>query len=500
MAEQFDRRQRQGLARFLAHLEARREVELDSAPPPTESGTVRLMSIHQSKGLEFPMVILPDLAKGFNEMDLREDLIFDEHFGLCPLVKPPFTARRYPSLPFWLARRRQRRELRGEELRLLYVALTRARDSLVLVATVPQKQWSSRWTTPAPVTPHAVAEAKSYADWLGMWFASRPDAAAAQPLASAVWPELAWRWVNDDETFAAATPDPAATSAAAAPDRPGLPEDPLSEADYRRLTGWLEWNYPFAAATRQKAKVSVTELRKAAELAEATEAAPLWPRRLERRPAGKRRGSQLSAAQAGLAHHQFMQRADLGAPLDTAAGVRAEADRLAREGYLTPEERQGLDLAALADFWRSPFGCELREHAASVRRELPFMARFTPAEVAAATGRPAEPGLAGEFLVVQGAADLVVLLAGEIWLVDFKTDAVGPAGPAEKVKTYTPQVRLYAAALEKIFHRPVTRAVLHFLSCGETVSAVSRQDGPPAAGALFGETVPGKLVTGAARP
>ncbi|MEI9960987.1 MAG: 3'-5' exonuclease [Limisphaerales bacterium] len=99
------------------------------------------MSIHQSKGLEFPVVAVADLAKAFNRQDLHGEIIFDEAFGLCPRVKPPQTGRRYPSLPHWLAQRHQRREQAGEELRLLYVALTRARDVLILAGSVTENNW-----------------------------------------------------------------------------------------------------------------------------------------------------------------------------------------------------------------------------------------------------------------------------------------------------------------------------------------------------------------------
>ena len=102
------------------------------------------MSIHQSKGLEFPVVVVADLAKAFNEQDLRGEIILDGEFGLCPRVQPPQTGARYPSLPHWLAQRRQRRELRGEELRLLYVAMTRARDTLILTGERLGKEMGRR--------------------------------------------------------------------------------------------------------------------------------------------------------------------------------------------------------------------------------------------------------------------------------------------------------------------------------------------------------------------
>ncbi len=142
LAQQFDQFQRQGLFRFLKFIEAQRETDVEpEIPAAAAENAVRLMSIHQSKGLEFPVVAVADLAKQFNEQDLRDEIIFDEEFGLCPKVKPPSNGRHYPSLTHWLAQRRQRRELRGEDLRLLYVAMTRARDTLILSAAITEKNW-----------------------------------------------------------------------------------------------------------------------------------------------------------------------------------------------------------------------------------------------------------------------------------------------------------------------------------------------------------------------
>src|SRR6185295_7418926 len=140
LTRQFDQFQRQGLFRFLRFVEAQLDAEADLEPAAAAAGdAVQLMSIHQSKGLDFPVVVVADLGKRFNFDDLKERLILDEQYGLCPKVKPPHTARVYPSLPYWLAQRRQRRETLGEELRLFYVATTRARDLLILTGTAARR-------------------------------------------------------------------------------------------------------------------------------------------------------------------------------------------------------------------------------------------------------------------------------------------------------------------------------------------------------------------------
>jgi ATP-dependent helicase/nuclease subunit A len=150
--------------------------------------------------------------------------------------------------------------------------------------------------------------------------------------------------------------------------------------------------------------------------------------------------------------------------------LETEARRLEWEKVLSAEEYAVLDLDALADFWNSPPGRKIRAQPPDfVKRELPFTAKFSPAELAEITGAKTEAGLENEFVVVQGVADLVVLLPKEIWLVDFKTDRVRAGELPEKTRLYKPQLKLYGHALAKIYSRPVTNGWLHFLSARKTV-------------------------------
>ena len=148
--------------------------------------------------------------------------------------------------------------------------------------------------------------------------------------------------------------------------------------------------------------------------------------------------------------------------------LEAEAARLEQAKILSADERAVLDLKAVAAFWNSDVGQKIQRQAANVRRELAFTAKFSPAELSEIIGSKSSPELADEFIVVQGVADLVVLLPEEIWLVDFKTDEVRAGALPEKIKLYAPQLQLYARALSKIYSRPVTHGWLHFLSARKT--------------------------------
>jgi ATP-dependent helicase/nuclease subunit A len=460
LAQKFDQFQRQGLFRFLKFIAAQREAEVEpDVAAGADENAVRLMSIHQSKGLEFLVVAVADLAKPFNTRDLTGEIIFDEEFGLCPRVKPPHTGRRYSSLPHWLAQRHQRREQAGEELRLLYVAMTRARDTLILTGSITEKKWTGLWQETGAVTAPKILAGKSYADWLGIWFAQQPGANSERQGALT---NLSWRIADDTEL--------AGEKVEGKKQKTELPE--LNGETLRKLHKTLTWQYGFAAATERAAKSSVTALRRrAAESDDEVEPAfrfPFSARRLTRAVATPGQKSKLGAADTGTAHHKFLQHVSLES-VGGIASLEAEASRLEKKRVLSADEREALDLKAVAAFWNSDTGQTIRRQAANAKRELAFTAKFSPEELSETVGTKLSPDLENEFIVVQGVADLVVLLPKEIWLVDFKTDDVRAGDLPGKIKTYTPQLRLYASALAKIYARPVTNCWLHFLSGQKTV-------------------------------
>jgi ATP-dependent helicase/nuclease subunit A len=204
-------------------------------------------------------------------------------------------------------------------------------------------------------------------------------------------------------------------------------------------------------------------LRRAAEELEAEKVF------VPRFPLAAKPDATLSATDVGNAHHKFLQHVAL-ALADNAESLRAEAGRLQRENMLTADETAALDFTALAGFWRSTIGEKIRAQAANVKRELAFTARFAPDELDEIIGRPPPRKPVDEYVIVQGVADLVVLLPEEIWLLDFKTDDVTKSGVKAKHIHYAPQLRLYALALERIYNRRVAERWLHFLACGETIS------------------------------
>jgi ATP-dependent helicase/nuclease subunit A len=455
LTRQFDFYRREGLFRFLKFVEAQQEADIQIEPTGGASeNAVRLMSIHQSKGLEFPVVVVADLGKRFNQSDANTAVMLDEFCGLCPQIRSAQTGRRYPSLPFWVARRRQRQELVGEEMRLLYVAMTRAQERLILAGSAKGDKALQK-AERAP-TVQNILDSPNMLAWLGMWLNS------VQPGAFSRSGDAGLLSVQIYEKPELSISSSLSTSAQ---------EASPSVGELTRLRERIEWPYPYREATKVRAKRSVSELRRQANDEADEDAAPAkW----NDRPFRKRKASQttaLTAAQVGTAHHRFLECVGLER-VTTCESLALEAERLRAESVLTAEEVAALDLAAVAAFWQSSAGQQILTHRTgnSIRREMPFTARFDPKELEltpldTVTVVPIE-----EFVVVQGVIDLAVLLPDEVWLVDFKTDVLTLGDVEEKRRWYQPQLALYAEALQRTFNRPVTRRWLHFLSLRQTVA------------------------------
>ncbi|APC07575.1 UvrD-helicase domain-containing protein [Neomoorella thermoacetica] len=191
-ARQFEGFARHGLFRFLRFIERlqQNEGDLGTARALGENeDVVRVMSIHRAKGLEFPVVIVAGLGKGFNLRDLSGDFLLHGRLGLVPLYLDAAAGIKYPTLPYLATGHRLRLEALSEELRILYVALTRAREKLILAGTVRDlprqaENWCASLFLPGEQLPPVLtSRAGNPLDWLLPALARHPDAAAIRDLA-----------------------------------------------------------------------------------------------------------------------------------------------------------------------------------------------------------------------------------------------------------------------------------------------------------------------------
>lgn len=490
LSRQFDDFQRHGLFRFIQFLEAQSDAADRMESAPAASGdSVRLLSMHQSKGLEFPVVVAAGLGRRFNDEDLKRDWLLDSDYGICPPVIPQDRPGRYHSLPRWLAGHRQRRDLIGEQIRLLYVACTRAAERLLLVGTTRESRLTTWAECQGTLTLRALLEAQSPLDWIGPLLPSLAgvenldlrESGRSERLLWNVWrsvpPPLPGPPVSPPQPTSNPNPPTSAIPT------PGQLTFDLSSGTAALLSPSLEagrrlgWQYPWPTATREPAKAAVTALRRQWLADDETAPTPAASPAVPREPTTSTTSgthptpgaSRPSAIERGLTHHLFNEHVDLSCT-QTLDALRSEALRLEGMGWLSPEDAASLDLDGIAGFWASPVADALRKHADCVQRELPFTTRLRIAEARRLGSSQSPSGFApDDYQVVQGVIDLALILPDEIWIVDFKTDRVSPDTVALRAQEYGPQLRIYAHALTEIYRRPVTRSWLYFLATRDLV-------------------------------
>ena len=462
LARRYDPLQRQGMHRFLKFIDEQQEEEQEISPlPPRQPEAVQLISIHKSKGLEFPIVVVAGIGSRFNQTDLNEGILFSRGWGIAPQVVDLENRCRQDSLIRWQVRREEKQESIAEELRLLYVAITRARDTLLLVGNFNPKSesWAKKIARPPEIS---IPRAMSYCEWICMWLGGPADWAGEEgdgaPMVRKKSPHLRCYIHSDSGEI----------DKSAAGESAGVNEKKPCKLTEPQLQAFT-WTYPHESATCAAAKTSASALRRMANVKD-DDTSPLaaaLPAFQKQQPLSDDR---LTAAQKGSAHHCFLEHLDPARASDMSQ-LRSELERIRNLGWISEAEAKAIDLNAILKFWQSDLGAEIIKNKDCMRPELNFTAGFTPKEMADITGKYAL--MEGEELIIlQGAVDLAVILPEEIWIVDFKTDQVTPEQLPEKARTYEVQLRLYAAALGKIYNRKTTKASLYFLKLGEAAKII----------------------------
>ena len=440
-----------GVYRFVQWL--RRMADRGEEPEVGAVGqAVRILSIHKSKGLEFPFVFLCDLSHRFNQTDMRASVLLHSELGLGPKRVDSGQGIEYPTLARRAVARRLTDEMLSEEMRVLYVGMTRARERLILTGVrknAGELVETLRLTAAYPMPPETLRTASSFTPWIIAAALHAPETLRIEIHAGVAAAQTA-------------SPDAAQEAVARAAQAQAL----------AALHARLDFVYPWAGSELLPSKLTATELKDPAQ-ADA-DAAPLTAEEAPAEPAFRRpepgKPRALSAAQRGTATHTFLQFVDF-ARTGTAAELEAEADRLLREGRIDVRERAVIDLPAVETLFASPLGRRMRA-AKELRREFRFQLLCAAADYFP-TAAP------DDRLLLQGVVDCCFVEAdGSITVVDYKTDRVAPDEVPARAAHYRGQLLAYAGALERIFGRPVKTCVLWFLHTG-TEYALPLSQGAP---------------------
>lgn len=477
-----------GLFRFLRYVERllKGDTDLSSARTLGEGeDVVRVMTIHKSKGLEFPIVFLADLGKNFNLSDTQGNFLIHRELGLGMYVTDRKKSTQYSTIAREAVSMKITEESKAEELRVLYVALTRAREKLILVGSLKRlgkrvSQWCRFADRSARELPgYAMLEAKCYLDWIGMCVVRHADGAPLAELSDAAVQRVPVQDLDDCRWSVRIIPATDVRGEAAeeqeADDLLRALEERkrLDDVDMKSVTEILSWRYPYAEDGEIASKVTVTEIKRRlagrASSAEDDERRilPMLPTLSKvqtegdyPRPAFLQEMSGMRASEYGTLLHMVMQHISLQKVLDV-AGVKAELHRLVQEEFLTEAQAAAIKVKDIERFFASPLGQRLQQ-AKRIWRELPF-SRALPAN------RFYDMAEEGTKVFLQGVIDVLFQEAdGRYFLLDYKTD--WDTAPARIKEKYEVQVRLYREAVENMLGVAVSGCYLVMLKDGTSVA------------------------------
>ena len=405
-----------------------------SAGGQTRPGCVSIMTVHRSKGLEFPVVFVADTDHKFNQSDAIRPVLTHSRLGVGVMLRAPRAAKRFKTLPYAALAQAIRTETLSEEMRVLYVALTRAQDALLI--TVPLKKTASSLKLPAlcaaaeATGPEAMRSMTSWAGWI-------LTAALLHPDSSALWEYTSFLPHHRPTEVPLTIRLVALPENAEQPPAPRAPQpDP---ATVEMLKASFAWHSPRAALEKVPAKVSVSAVAHAAR-----------PVALERPAFLQKTG--MTGAERGTAIHAFMQSVPFDGPApDLDAEVRRQTDLQ----LLDPALADKLDLDAVRPFFASAVWRRIRL-AKQILREEPFITALPAAEVTPAAG---QGSAAAEEVLVQGIADLVLVFDEHAEILDYKTDRSRDA--QYYIDEYAAQLRLYRRAFAQRLAVPVTKLTIY---------------------------------------
>lgn len=446
-----------GLFNFVKYIEMLRDngQDLKSASSGGETADAcRIMTIHKSKGLEFPVVLMYGAEKNFNYTDINKGIIWDSDLGIGISYVDTKRRIRYNIPERVTVRDKMLKEIRAEQMRLLYVAMTRAKEKLIISARLHARGTMYKkvgYDENGRVYPVFASSADSMREWIWSAVLRHPSGKRLR--------ELAERRdiVPPADCLAEFEISLCGQETEAEQNYKFGEAEESKKADESAICERLEYKYPYSAMAKMPIKMSVSEMKRRRMPEEDYSVGLLKPPETFVTDS-----DEINAAERGTVTHFVMQHLDIG-KTETEQQIKEQTEDMIKSGMLTLKQGAAVDTAAVFGFFESDIGKRLKK-AEWFEREYDFYMLIPPEE--------AEPRLdttGAEDVILQGIADCFFYTDDGIVLIDYKTDRVSKSGAALRSEAYRVQMEYYARGLSAIFNLPVKERYLYFLSCGEVV-------------------------------
>ncbi len=443
---------------------------------------VRIMSIHKSKGLEFPVVILSGCGKRFNLQDMNDKILLHQDIGFGPDFVDYKKRITYPSIAKYALKYKIKVESLSEEMRILYVALTRAREKLIMTGVVKDlKKACNRWSKclkldKIKLPEYEMLRSESYIDWMAFALIRHESSKNLR----------SWAGINGRNNYSRID-DPSKwkieiwnkssiilnISKNKSIEKESIKR--LEEKDIKKpftkysdeIERRLNWEYAYKKAASIPTKLSVTELKKRFSLDNQDEYMPftLYAPRLVKKPMFLEENKGLDAAEKGTILHFVMQHVELK-NVGTYEEIENEINKMKENDLLTKQQAETVEIKKIENFFKSVLGQKML-NAERVNREIPFNYKIKSTDFYKDLEREKYEY---DTMLLQGVIDCYIEEPDGILLIDYKTDYV-PEGKTDRLREkYKIQIDCYSMALEKLTGKKVKGKYIYSFCNEESIA------------------------------
>lgn len=428
---------------------------------------VRIMSIHKSKGLEFPVVILAGTGKNFNLQDIRKSVLYHQQLGLGPEYVDLEKRISYPTIIKQIIKKKIKLETLSEEMRILYVAFTRAKEKLIITGMVNNLDNTiDKWChigmeEDDKIPEYALMEGKSYLDWIVPAISRHKDGLNLREkvgISSAgekiIFDESKWEvklW-NKDEIVE--TDNIEREERDILKELESLQFSTESSKYKDELEKRLNWNYKYIESCAIPAKFSVSELKRRFSVLDNENSESIIGTSFLKKPLFLEKVKKFSSAERGTLMHLVMQHLDMDKTV-TVEDINSQINYMIVNEFLTEEQAKVINVDKIFKFFKSSLGERVKK-SSLIRRETPFYIEINSTDIFKELPKEV---YGEEKVLIQGVIDLYFEEKDGLVIVDYKTDYVEDIEDIRK--RYYLQLKYYSEALERITGKKVKENYLY---------------------------------------
>ncbi|MFQ8631907.1 MAG: helicase-exonuclease AddAB subunit AddA [Intestinibacter bartlettii] len=483
-AKQFEETSFKGIFNFINFISKLKKSNSDMGSAKTlgeNANVVRIMSIHKSKGLEFPIVICSGMGRNFNTMDFRKDVLYHHELGYGPQIVDFERRISYPSIAKEALKCKINIENISEEMRILYVALTRAKEKLIITSSIKDieqnmHKWSSNISTEKMVSKYDILNGKNYMDWMMPAIIKHKDLEDIRETYNlstsiSMEDESKWSvktWSRDDIDFEKHEKEGI---------REVLNTMDLSQHDteyYEQIEKKLNFEYPYLGVVKKAASISVTEIKKRQEEYEEQEDfLGLYKHKTTlKKPkflSESQKSEKITGARRGTIVHLIMEVLDFE-KVNTESEIKAQIQDLVKRRIITEKESQVLSPRKIMRFFKSPIAKRMLS-SKFVKREQKIYIQIKMNDIYLNDEifKNNRETYENESVMLRGVIDLYFEEDDGLVILDYKTDFVDKNNKKEIIHKYKKQIEIYADVLSKLTGKKVKEKYLYLFGIDEQV-------------------------------